>query len=69
MHTRADVYIICPFEYQYDNPGFAVTDASRGAIHFIAADVLQPAPSLLNQAKFSVKIEKIEALAKKITQQ
>ena len=62
----ANIYVISPFEFQHDTPGFAVTDASRRALHFIAADV-HTLGFVLNQTIFTVDIRKIEALAKKLS--
>ena len=61
-----NIYIISPFEHQYDTPGFSVTDASKRTLHFIPADV-HKLGSVLNRTNFTVGIARIEALAQKLS--
>ena len=64
---EANIYIIAPFEYESDNAAYAVTDASRRKLQFIPAKVNQLGP-VLNQTNFYVDINRIESLAKKLSQ-
>ena len=70
----AMIYIITPYEYQHDNPGFAVTDASCRRLRFIAADISKldlgagtTKITGLNTSTFTVDINRIEAIAKKLS--
>ena len=62
----ANIYVICPFEYQGDNNCFEITDVSRRKLHFIPADIHELGPVLIHTS-FYARLDALEAVAKQLS--